>query len=247
MTGDGATHADVFVAPDGSGNGYTSRLTGLEFRYGELKQDVGELKNQLAAGFNSLSSDIRQNRERYDIRMEAISSSLAERGRTNWPVILGCGIGMFGMITTLVSAGYYVTSQQTQLLATPLAIRAEVFAASMTALQKRVEGFEGGARDVDRALQTNEARDSRSEQDRADSKQRIDRLADAQSVIQSRLSALESDTGEKNTQLCAIERMQNVVAAYQARLDGELWDETHEHPLPPMPAFPVGLSCAPRS
>jgi hypothetical protein len=207
MTMDTATPADVFVAPDGNGHpgGYTARLAGLEFGYGVLKQDVGELKNQLAAGFNSLSSDIRQNRERYDLRMEAISTSLAERGKTNWPVIIGCGIGMFGMISTLVSVGYYVTSQQTQLLATPLAIRAEVFGASMAALQNRVEGLAGIGREVDRQLQLNDSRDSRSEQDRADMNKRLDRLSESLGKLSGDVIANTSALTEVETQFRADE------------------------------------------
>jgi hypothetical protein len=235
---DGIAHAD--------GNGFVSRVTGLEFRYGELKQDVSDLKQQLAAGFSQISADIRQNRERNDLRIETLSTAIAEKSKTNWGVIGACAFGMFGIISTLVGAGWYVTTQQTQLLATPLTLKAAMLDKADESHDRRLAVLEGDLKEAGNRLNLNDARDSMSIQDRSDVKSRLERdesrTDERLSTLENKMSAVIERQCEAETQFSADEIRAQDGDAYIQRWIGMLVERVFQQQLPPLAPRAAGLA-----
>lgn len=240
------------------GNGYASRIELLEVGQRDTRADLEKLEGLITVGFEKLTLQIVTDRDKIRADIDAVRTKsateignvkekIAEDRQWNWPFLISAAGFSILLFSSMMTGFYFLANQNTQNLMQPLDLKLSIARQILDTFAQRLDRMDAIGREVDKALQVNASDDERSKQDRIDTRQRLDTVADNQGRFQAQIAALQSDSGEKNTQLCAIERVQNIVAAYQARLDGELWNETHETPLPPLPAFPVGLSCAPRS
>lgn len=185
--------------PSGNGNGNGGGRDYEEWRYRDVKGDIDELKVWSRNELSSINSKL---------------DALKEGGKLKPGIIIACAFGVFGMITTLVSAGWYLTTLQTQNLATPLTLKAEVLGTALAAVDRRLSGIENDGRDIDKALQLNSGDDERSKADRFDMARRLDQLSSqvgklSGDVIANASAITEVETQFKADELVATQRESN--------------------------------------
>lgn len=214
-------------------------MNGEDFRYRAVTGELDEFKRLVTTTLDKMVVQAERDRSELRTQMErdrditrAEIKSLAEKGQPKAAVIFAVGFGLFGVVGSLVSAGYYVTSQQTQLLATPLAIRAEVSKAAQEALDQRLAHIESAGKDVDKSIQLILSQNSRSETDRANHSARLDRLTDQLISLSGKVISNTSAITEVETQFRADELIASQRESNTEQWKGVFFEKLYGTPLP---------------
>lgn len=215
-----------------SGNGDDFRYRAVTSELEEFKRTVTTVLDKMVVQAERDRSELRTQMERDRDLTRSEIKALAEKGQPKIQIILAICFGVFGIITTLVGAGYYVTSQQTQLLATPLAIRAEVSKAAQDALEQRLARIESDGRDLDKTIQLITAQNRGSEIDRANHGARLDRLAEQLGTLSGRVIANSSAITEVETQFRADELIASQRESNTEQWKGVFFQKLYDVPLP---------------
>lgn len=204
----------------------------LQAAQDQQDDEVRDLRSFAATNFSLITAKI-----------EALATQIAGKDKTNWPLLITLCFGGFSVLVTLTSFAYFLTSQQMQVLAQPLQIKAETLAASVDGFGARLGGLTDRVTMTEGGVRTSADKDAASEADRANLHAGMERNRTTVDALRDHMTILGEKTAEIETQFDAAAQIENARWEAAQRTLAMIWERSFPGTrYPDRPAFFPNIS-----